>query len=78
MNERDAKFLRDMIAHHEAALDMARGYLRDSSPSTRLARVADLARGVITAQTAEIATMRKWLADADKTTRGRAGSGMKM
>lgn len=78
MDERDAKFLRDMIAHHEAALEMARDYLRTTPASVRLARVADLARGVITAQTAEIATMRKWLSDAGQSAPAKGRGGMSM
>lgn len=71
MDESDVEFLQAMIAHHEAALEMASAYLADTKPTTRQARVADLARGIVKAQTAEIATMRGWLRSAGKT----AGSG---
>lgn len=68
MDDADVQFLQDMIAHHTTALKMARDYLAATQPATRQARVADLARNVITAQTAEIATMRGWLRSAGKTT----------
>ena len=67
MNDADVQFLEDMIVHHGAALKMARDYLAASQPATRQARVADLARNVISAQTAEIATMRGWLRSAGKS-----------
>lgn len=57
----DDVFLRAMIAHHEAAIVMAREYLEMSDPATRQPRVADLARGIIAAQTSEISSMRAWL-----------------
>lgn len=62
MDDADREFLTGMIAHHQAAIDMAREYLAATSPDTRLAIVADLARNIIEAQTAEIADMRSWLA----------------
>lgn len=58
---KDADFLKMMIKHHDMALDMSERYLRESSPMTRQARVADLARAIINAQTEEIETMRSWL-----------------
>lgn len=61
MNEADIKFLRNMIEHHTAALKMAKDYLDNTQPATRQARVADLARNIIKAQTAEIAMMQQWL-----------------
>lgn len=61
MDDADIKYLQSMIEHHQAALDMSKKYLDETSPNTRQARVADLARGVIKAQTEEIATMRGWL-----------------
>lgn len=70
MDPKDAAFLQDMIAHHEAALGMARRYLDTASPVTRQARIARLASDVITAQTAEIAKMRGWLRAAGRPTGG--------
>lgn len=70
MDPKDAAFLQEMIAHHEAALAMARRYLDSTSPLTRQSRVAQLARDVITAQTAEIAKMRGWLRAAGRPTGG--------
>lgn len=61
MSTSDVSFLKAMIVHHEAAITMSRRYLADTPPNTRQARVSDLARAIITAQTAEIADMRKWL-----------------
>lgn len=63
----DLDFVQAMIAHHEAAVQMSRGYLA-APPGQRSAAVSDLARNVITAQTAEIAQMRGWLQGHARTT----------
>jgi uncharacterized protein (DUF305 family) len=67
MSATDQKFLSDMIEHHQAALTMSQQYLDKTSPRLRQARVADLARAIITAQTGEIAKMRGWLRQAGVT-----------
>jgi len=77
MSSADQTFLRNMIKHHQAALDMSQRYLDNTSPAMRQARLADLARGIITAQTAEIAKMQRWLKQAAATTTGDSG-GMRM
>lgn len=74
MSKVEAKFLTEMIDHHQAAITMSKKFLADTTPSTRLAKVADLARAIIAAQTGEIADMRGWLKTAGYDSRG-SGSG---
>lgn len=66
MDDADATFLQDMIAHHQDALEMSQTYLDSTNPAIRQARVADLARTIIKAQTTEIAMMRGWLSAAGR------------
>lgn len=73
MSAADAKYLRDMIVHHEAAVTMSKKYL-SVAKSKRRDDVTKMAEGVISAQTDEIAQMKKWLADDGKS----SGGGMKM
>jgi uncharacterized protein (DUF305 family) len=53
-DKKDAKFLKDMIAHHEMALKM-------SKPMVGSARLGDFAKKIIDVQSKEIEQMKKWL-----------------
>lgn len=77
MSDVDAKFLQDMIVHHQAALGMSEKYLK-ADPAKRLTTVSDLARGIIAAQTSEIAKMEGWLAESGRPTKSSGMSGMNM
>ncbi len=59
----DADFVRAMIPHHQGAIDMAY-WVRDYGRNTETRK---LAREIIKAQTGEIAWMRHWLKDQDKS-----------
>lgn len=77
MSKVEAKFLTEMIDHHQAAITMSKKFLADTTPSTRLAKVAELARAIIDAQTSEIADMRRWLKAAGYDSSGSGqGGGM--
>jgi uncharacterized protein (DUF305 family) len=54
----DQRFLEAMIPHHESAIAMA----RDALEKAEHQEIKDLANAIITAQEAEIAQMRQWLA----------------
>lgn len=55
----DADFVRNMIAHHEGAVDMARIQVAFGKDP----KIREIAEGVIRAQESEIATMKAWLAE---------------
>lgn len=67
MDEADVKFIQEMIAHHQAAIAMARKYLAETSTKTRQARVADWARKIATGQADEIQKVTGWLRSAGKS-----------
>jgi len=52
----DREYLRQMILHHEQAIEMS----VDADTNAKRQEVKDLAQGVITAQTAEIKQMKQW------------------
>jgi len=55
----EVRFMEGMIDHHQMALDMSNDCLKNASA----ADVKTMCQDIITAQTAEIKTMQKWLAD---------------
>jgi uncharacterized protein (DUF305 family) len=55
----DKTFLEQMIAHHQSAIDMS----GSAASNAKHQEVKDLAKNVITAQTAEIASMKQWQKD---------------
>lgn len=55
--EQDRDFMLLMIAHHQAAIDMARAQLAHGKHP----QLQALARGIISAQQKEILEMRQWL-----------------
>ena len=59
LSEQEKKFLRDMIPHHEMAIEMARAIL----PNAASEKVHGLAEAIIAAQAGEIALIETWLAD---------------
>lgn len=60
-NDQDVKFVRMMIPHHEAAVEMAQKQIDDGENT----EIVDLAKAVKKAQNEEIDGMRKWLKDRD-------------
>lgn len=58
-DEFDKAFLVQMIMHHESAIDMS----RPAATNAQRQEVKDLAKAIITAQTAEIAKMKQWQKD---------------
>ena len=58
-NDFDLEFLRQMIAHHEGAVKMA----KDAQKIDSHAEIKELADNIIAAQTDEIRQMREWLAE---------------
>lgn len=64
-NDFDAEFLRQMIPHHEGAIEMARA-LNARNDFSELQQMAD---SIIRSQTAEAAQMKNWLNDWSASTK---------
>ena len=58
--ELEKVFLRDMIVHHQGAVDMAKELLKDTTIRPELAKFA---QDIIIAQAGEISMQKKWLKD---------------
>lgn len=56
-NEFDVEFLKQMIPHHEGAIEMAKAL----SPADKYLELIELRGAIIRTQTAEIAKMKAWL-----------------
>jgi uncharacterized protein (DUF305 family) len=61
-NEFDMEFLKQMIPHHEGAVEMAKDVLKQASHL----ELKDLASDIIKAQQAEISQMNGWLREWEK------------
>jgi uncharacterized protein (DUF305 family) len=57
-DELDKAFLKEMVVHHEGAVEMAEAVLA----SGKHEELKEMARAIIAAQTAEIAQMKAWSA----------------
>ncbi len=55
----DQAFLREMIVHHQGAVEMAEAALRDAKHQ----EIKDMAQAIISAQNSEITQMQAWLKD---------------
>lgn len=73
MQKNDSDYLKSMIVHHEAAVTMSKKYLTTVNGSS-IVSIGTMARAIISAQTDEIAKMKKWLGDANE----KSSSQMKM
>lgn len=60
----DIQFLTLMIEHSDAGVQLAQGYLDNSSPAQRQSRIADYARSVVDGQGQAATDMRSWLTQA--------------
>jgi len=58
-NSQDVDFVREMIVHHEMAVEMAGEQTRDGKND----EIIKLAEAIIVAQKKEIEQMRQWLKD---------------
>ena len=58
-NEFDVEFLRQMIPHHEGAIEMAKSFKSNDSYT----ELKDLADSIIETQSTEIAQMKAWLSE---------------
>lgn len=56
-NEFDRAFLEEMILHHQGALEMS----AMAEKNAKRQEIKDLAKSIITSQTAEIQQMRNWI-----------------
>ena len=60
-NSADESFVKDMIPHHEMAVEMAETVLKDG----KNADVAGIAENIVEAQTSEIEVLKTWLEERD-------------
>lgn len=67
-DKKDARFLKEMIQHHQMALEMSRKMVGSK-------RLGEFAKGIIDAQSKEIKQMEKWLKEWFDE---KPGSSMKM
>lgn len=65
MDRTDFEFLTCMNRLLSSGADMARAYLANSGPETRLANVGDLARNTITEHDRIMGDITNWLADVE-------------
>lgn len=72
----DEAFVRDMTAHHQAAVATAKAYLRES-PGQRRANLSEMARMIIERDTAEMGRMRSMMGSGGMGSGG-MGSGKGM
>jgi uncharacterized protein (DUF305 family) len=70
-NSQDAKFMRQMIPHHEMAVGMASKQIKKGKNDAAIA----LASNIKSAQESELETMRAWLKDRNLSEDG-DGEGM--
>jgi HK97 family phage prohead protease len=69
----DADFATAMIAHHKLAIPMADKEIKGGSDAAML----ELAKSIVSDQTAQIADMEKWLAEHKKTGKGMESGGVR-
>lgn len=70
-NSQDARFIREMIKHHEMAVEMS-----DKEVSKgKEAEAISLAKSIRKAQKGEIDQMKKWLKDRNLSEDGESGGG---
>lgn len=70
----DAKFIDDMISHHQGAIDMAKMALEQAEHE----EILTLAQGIIVAQTSEIEHMQSWRNEWYPALASTEGTGMGM
>jgi hypothetical protein len=74
----DFEFLTTMSTMLDHGSQLARAYLANSSPETRRANVADLARETVTAHTEIMDRIQGWLEDVEPPSSEREGESARM